>query len=177
MLGVLISLSGLAWAGQPIYTLVNQTIPSGFTAIGTLETDGTTGILSAANFLSVDVTINDGVGGSFNFNNVGNIANVGGVFATASELSVGLNSFFALDENGSAGGGTSNSWQVGDSPSGPFIGIAVAGNDDFDGAWTGFPVFAQVPVIPEPSTYLLLAVGILAIFGMGYRRRKLAAQK
>ena len=29
--------------------------------------------------------------------------------------------------------------------------------------------------IPEPSTYLLFAVGILGIFGMGYRQRKKAA--
>jgi len=30
----------------------------------------------------------------------------------------------------------------------------------------------QAPVIPEPSTYLLFGIGILAIVGMGYRQRK-----
>ena len=35
-----------------------------------------------------------------------------------------------------------------------------------------------VTMIPEPSTYLLFAVGILGIIGMGWRqRRKLAAKK
>jgi len=32
-----------------------------------------------------------------------------------------------------------------------------------------------IAVVPEPSTYLLFAVGILGILGMGYRRRKKAA--
>jgi len=54
-----------------------------------------------------------------------------------------------------------------------FSGLGV--NPTFGPNGRNLSVNGNVQVIPEPSTYLLFAVGILAIFGIGYRQRKKAA--
>jgi len=51
----------------------------------------------------------------------------------------------------------------------PYNGIGYNNVDELD------TLTVQLGVTPEPSTYLLFAVGILAIVGMGYRQRKKAA--
>ena len=158
-----------------IYSLVNQVLPSGFdlSVTGTIETDGTIGALALANITGINITVDDGMGNSFNFNNVSNISFFVAVTATAIDLSIPVAAMgvplFGVDENGMLGLGTGNSWQIGNT----FLGIAVDGFDDFGGAWTGFPVFAQVTTaVPEPGTLALLGIGLAGLGVVTRRRRK-----
>jgi len=48
-------------------------------------------------------------------------------------------------------------------------------SESFDNGHLTIADDLRYEVIPEPSTYLLFAVGILGIIGMGYRQRKKAA--
>src|SRR5580692_8797526 len=72
-----------------VYTLTPATIGNGLTATGTITTDGNTGVLSAADITSVNMTISGGSAGTTTFSSTG--ANVTGTALTATATSLLFN--------------------------------------------------------------------------------------
>ena len=102
-------------------------------------------------------------------------------------LDVSGGTFTALYSGNNNGNYNSNAIPI--LPTGTFQGV-ISGNttvqfDQFSGTGLFNVTSGQIDAVityqfdfiavPEPSTYLLFGIGILAIFGLGYRQRKKAA--
>jgi hypothetical protein len=157
-------LCSLALQAATIYQ-VNRTVGAGFVT-GTITTDDTTGILSASNILTWDLTINNGSTSDQLSNTlVGNNVFVVGTLlsATASQL------FFNFSgESGSRllfyENSTDNFWCLQSSsfciagPSSESVGIAFS---PASAARSGSVVIADTAggsAVPEPSTWALVAL-------------------
>ncbi len=160
-----------------IYGLNNPIGAGGVT--GTIETDGTIGALSAANITDWNLVIDDGSStfnllGPLSGNNSQLLVSPGvGFSATATQL--------LFDFGGNLGGvlfqnpniGSSQNWYAFEDQA-DGIGTGVPGSENLR---VGFGVrmssvrsgTAVIGIVPEPSTALLLGVGLL---GLAARRRR-----
>jgi hypothetical protein len=89
------TLCGSPSQAAPITYNVNQTIGGG-SVVGTIQTDGQIGVLSAGNFLAWDLTLN-GVGATFHMTNVGSEVVVVGDATTATATDIIFNYGGAAD--------------------------------------------------------------------------------
>lgn len=160
---------------------VNRTIGGG-SVVGTIETDGTIGLLNAANILGWTLDIDDGDGsGVFTMiggTNSGLLLSGTLLSATLTDLvfNFGGSNGFALFQSPSPGSGQ-NWWCV----EGLNSNCAGSGNSTESVNRFGNPTFAvrqgsmsigtTVTSVPEPGTLAILSLGLL---GLGALRRKQA---
>ncbi|MEF8727049.1 MAG: PEP-CTERM sorting domain-containing protein [Accumulibacter sp.] len=168
-------------SASPITYNVNLAIgPNTGTAVGTITTDGTIGVLAAKNVLSFSITLDPDPGSAFVINE-GNaeIGDYQGLIATLSDLSFnfsGSDSWLMQNPNvGSAGnylcftgaalcGGSSQT-----SANAITMGTDVVGVNA--SPMQGRQVVATATSVPEPSSVALAALGLIAA-GVGTRRRR-----
>lgn len=173
---LILALAPAAALAGPIYD-VNRTIGAG-SVIGTIETDGTIGLLTTVNILSFSLTVDDGDGaGPFVIDEPGNAdVLVGGSLLTATAGDIFFNfsgnGGFALFQNPNIGSGQ-NWWCV----EGIASGCAGSGSSTESVNRFGGPTFVvhqgNVSIasraVPEPVSLTLLGLGFAAA---GWRRAR-----
>ncbi len=174
------TLCGSPSLAAPITYNVNQTIGGG-SVVGTIQTDGTTGVLNAGNFLAWNLTLNGLLGATFDITNADSVVKVEGNDTTATATSI----FFNYD-------GADNGYLLFQQQL--FSGQkywcnATSSNDCFQGASVvpeafnslsaqneprqGNQVIATAVPVPEPASLALFGA---AVAGMGLVRRRSSAR-
>ena len=170
---LILGLLALSQSAQAITYNVNRVIGAG-TVLGTVTTDGTIGLLDETNFLAWSLTIDEGDGqGPFLLTEANSEAIVqtsSNLSATATEL---LYDFvapgWAAFQNPAQSSGI-NFWCVGlcTGPGSPIEAVMREGTFFSGESVSKSGVHVIASTVPEPTTALLLACGLV---GIGVRRR------
>ncbi len=167
--------AGVCNAG-PITYQVNQTI-RGDSVIGTIQTDGTTGVLGQVNFIAWNLDLN-GVGATFNITNANRVVFLTGsdVTATATDLFFDFSASdggFLLFQQGLSSG--AHYYCDASSAGACLQGASVTPQTFADlsfqnAAAAGSQVIGTAASIPEPATLALFGAGLTGLGLMRCRR-------
>ncbi len=164
-------------SASPITYNVNLAIgPNTGTAVGTITTDGTIGVLGAGNVSSFSIELDPDPGSTFVINDAN--AQIGftqGLLATTSDLSFDFSDVgYWLMQNPITGSGVNYLCFASSGLCGGFSNAITMGTDAF-GANTepmrSRQIVATVASVPEPSSVALAALGLIAA-GAATRRRR-----
>jgi hypothetical protein len=174
----LVTMNGAATRADLTYNIVNHVADqNGYSLTGTITTNGATGALTAANFVSWQFTIT-GTLGSFSTSGTVPLLDIG-VTATLSTLST--SSQFALDGfNGPPAINTPSlevQWradlpiyQGAENVQGDTFWVTSGTGFGTSGAWT----VATVAAVPEPSTFTVAALAGVCGIACGLARKRWA---
>ena len=173
---LLITLASLASAAT-VYN-VNRAIGAG-SVVGTITTDGSTGVLGSSNITNWSLTLTDN-SGSFFLNGTGNsaVSVSGSAFsATATDLSFNFNagSGYVLFQNPSIGSGN-NFWCI---DNGGCINSFVPGetvrtssaNGQVGTLRSGSQIITSTSPVPIPAAAWLFGSALLGFVGLSRRRK------
>ena len=171
---VILTLASAAASAAPIFYNVNLTIGAG-TVTGFLETDGTIGTLTAANFLDWSLKITDGVDTPDTLTGANSAVTLQGSLVTATLNAILFNfsgplsgSYFYIERtSGPAdfvcfgpGGGGSYQHTCASNAGGYVESLSLNGTNLYLGPLTG----TQAIATPEPGSDLLLAGGLMGLW-------------
>jgi hypothetical protein len=179
----LVAAMGMMGAGiaeaAPITYHIDQAIGGG-NVMGTIETDGTTGVLATGNFVAWSLTLN-GIGASYTITNADSVVLVTGsdVTATATQLLFnfsGGDSGYLLFQQGLFSGNHyyCDSAQLGAC----FQGATVTPQSIFDSSAQHVPMSGNQVIatagdaaVPEPATLTVLGLSLIGLGVIGRRKR------
>jgi len=176
LLGLVIALAPSEVNADLTYNIDNYpNLQSGFTLSGTLTTNATLGVISTTNFITWDITIT-GPGGPLELTPQTTVLTAVDLIATANTITLDpaqVNAF-GRDTEFDLTTISTNGYSVFSSTRGP----TTYGQTTYPNGWqASFPSPYEIastqstPVVPEPSTITIAAIGAVAFIAYGWYRR------